>query len=155
VGRSAARLAFLSKIRARLQKLERGLAEPLAAVHPSYRRSARNLVHYVAFRRHDVREAQRFLTALGLASLGHCESAVVTNLDASSVCCARWRACRSGRNRSFRPPVAVEQARAILQDHTEALLGPKPHGRTARIMVTQPAEAAGDYEFVRISSATG
>ena len=142
-------LAFLSKIRARLQKLERGLAEPLAAVHPSYRRSARNLVHYVAFRRHDVRQAQRFLTAIGLASLGHCESAVVTNLDAVIGLLRQMARLPKREDRSFRPPVAVEQARAILQDHTEALLGPKPHGRTARIMVTQPAEAAGDYEFVR------
>src|SRR5512137_3055184 len=75
-------LAQLQKVRSRLQKLERGLAEPLAAVHPSYRASARNLVHYVAFRRHDMRAAQRVLAAAGLASLGHSESAVLANLNA-------------------------------------------------------------------------
>ncbi len=142
-------LAQLQKVRSRLQKLERGLADPLAAVHPSYRASARNLVHYVAFRRHDMRAAQRVLAAAGLASLGHSESAVLANLNAV-IGLLRPLACLPERsNGAFRPPVSVEQAREILRRHTEALLGPKPRRRTARIMVTQPAEAATDYEFVK------
>jgi pyruvate kinase len=142
-------LAQLQTVRSRLQKLERGLAEPLAAVHPSYRASARNLVHYIAFRRHDMRKAQRVLAASGLASLGHCESAVIANLNAV-IGLLRPLARLPGRsNGEFRPPIAVEEARETLRRHTEALLGPKPHRRTARIMVTQPTEAATDYAFVK------
>ncbi len=142
-------LAHLQKVRSRLQKLERGLAEPLAAVHPSYLVSARNLVHYIAFRRHDMRTAQRVLASAGLASLGHSESAVLANLNAVIGLLRPLARLPERSNGAFRPPVAVEQAREILRRHTEALLGPKPRRRTARIMVTQPAEAATDYDFVK------
>jgi pyruvate kinase len=42
-----------------------------------------------------------------------------------------------------------ERGHALLVEHTEALLGPKPAGRTVRIMVTMPSEAADDPRLVR------
>jgi pyruvate kinase len=142
-------LAQLLKVRSGVHKLERAVAESLAAVHPSYRASARNLVHYVALRRYDVRKAQRVLASAGLASLGHCESAVLAVLNAVISLLRPLAGLPLRSNGEFKPPVAVEQAREILRRHTEALLGPKPHRRTARVMVTQPTEAATDYEFVK------
>ena len=142
-------LAQLLKVRAGVHKLERAVAESLATVHPSYRASARNLVHYVALRRYDMRKAQRVLAAAGLASLGHSESAVLANLNAVIGLLRTVARLPGQSDGEFRPPVAVEEARETLRRHTEALLGPKPHRRTARIMVTQPTEAATDYEFVR------
>jgi pyruvate kinase len=43
----------------------------------------------------------------------------------------------------------------FLQRNTEALLGPAPHERSVRIMVTMPPEAATDYELVRDLLAQG
>jgi len=46
-------------------------------------------------------------------------------------------------------PVRVHGGKALLDRHTEALLGPKPPYRGVRIMVTMPGEAADDYLVVR------
>jgi pyruvate kinase len=45
--------------------------------------------------------------------------------------------------------ITREQGRQILLNHTDALLGPPSQGRTVRIMVTMPSEAATDYTFVK------
>jgi pyruvate kinase len=142
-------LAQLLKVRTGVHKLERAVAGSLVTVHPSYRASARNLVHYVALRRYDMRKAQRVLAASGLASLGHSESAVLANLNAVIGLLRTVAGVPGQSDGEFRPPVSVEEARETLRRHTESLLGPKPHRRTARIMVTQPTEAATDYDFVK------
>jgi pyruvate kinase len=49
---------------------------------PEFRKSIRNLVHYLALRRHDLRELQEQLASIGLSSLGRTESHVLANLDA-------------------------------------------------------------------------
>jgi hypothetical protein len=40
-----------------------------ADVHPEHAASAKNLMHYLALRRHDIRRLQSRLAALGLSSL--------------------------------------------------------------------------------------
>ena len=42
----------------------------LQTIHSNFRDSARNLLHYLALRRHDLRPLQVALAALGLSSLG-------------------------------------------------------------------------------------
>ena len=51
-------------------------------VHPNYRESARNLLHYLALRRRDLRPLQLRLAKLGLSSLGRAESHVLSAVDA-------------------------------------------------------------------------
>ena len=46
------------------------------------RRSARNLIHYLALRSNDLRDLQHALAELGLSSLGRNESHVLANLSA-------------------------------------------------------------------------
>ncbi len=43
---------------------EQGFTAELAAVAPSRRASARNLLHYLSVRRHDIRDLQQALSAL-------------------------------------------------------------------------------------------
>src|SRR5512144_1454529 len=50
-------------------------------VHPAHAASARNLLHYLALRRRDLRPVQDRLDRLGLSSLGRCEADVLANLD--------------------------------------------------------------------------
>jgi len=58
----------LADIRSDMLKLEAGYRAKMADVHPAYRRSASNLLHYLALRQRDMRLWQESLAALGLSS---------------------------------------------------------------------------------------
>ena len=71
----------LESIRSEMAGLESVLSERGRDIHPSQLPSAANLMHYVALRRHDVRQIQEQLAILGLSSLGRAESHVLGALD--------------------------------------------------------------------------
>jgi pyruvate kinase len=141
-------LRELIKLRSQLCKLERRFVKPLETIHPSYRASARNLVHYVALRRHDVRRLQRHLAGTGVSSLSHSEPAVLANLNAVIDLLRMAAGREKAREPEFKPPVTPGKGRDLLSRHTRALLGREPHKRPTRIMVTLPTEAATDRGFV-------
>jgi pyruvate kinase len=120
----------------------------LEAVHAHYRDSARNLLHYLALRRHDLRPLQLRLAALGLSSLGRAESHVLATVDAV------LEVLHHLAGRPWQPPsqepgiVDFAAGQRLLAEHTEALLGPATPGRGVRIMVTMPSEAGDDYPLV-------
>jgi len=129
-------------------RLEASLLKRTLAVHEAHRSSARNLAHYLALRRHDVRGLQSQLALLGLSSLGRTESHALTAVqtvhhvlsvllgeDASLPCPAE-------------PSVGIGEGAEILEQNTDALLGPPPSKRKVRIMVTMATDAATDYELV-------
>jgi pyruvate kinase len=110
--------------------------------------SARNLVHYLALRRHDLRQLQEQLAALGLSSLGRAETHVLANVDKvlgvlHAMCGRRWS------TRATEESTGYHSGRAALARHNEALFGPAPPKRAVRIMVTLPSEAATDADLVR------
>ena len=72
----------LSAIRSDMLELEAASAGLLAGLSESSRDSARNLFHYLALRRHDVRDLQERLASRGLSSLGRAEGCVLATLDA-------------------------------------------------------------------------
>src|SRR5512135_3456482 len=146
----------LESIRSEMAALESVLSERGRDIHPSQLPSAANLMHYVALRRHDVRQIQEQLAILGLSSLGRAESHVLGAID--SVLRILYRMTDGDRE----PPpggagssVRFTEGKALLERHTEALLGPKPPYRSVRIMVTMPGEAADDYLVVRDVLAAG
>jgi pyruvate kinase len=116
----------LLAIRAGCLEMEHVFEADLKDQHPSYRDSARNLLHYLALRRKDIREVQKRLASLGLSSLGRTESHVLDNVTA-----------------------------VLLHQHTAALLGSKPSGRAVRILVTMPSQAATDGALIRELLANG
>jgi len=135
----------LERLRASLIELEQAVD---LAPFGTQRDSARNLLHYLAFRRFDLRRDQTRLSHWGLSSLGRSESHVLYNLDAVLGGLDRLR----GRPPAVRPAPAVpdpERGRRILARNARTLLGPTRPGRGVRIMVTMPAEAATDYGLVR------
>ena len=71
----------LTAIRADMVRLEHRFKRELSLEQPLYDRSARNLLHYVALRRHDVRGLQQKLATLGLSSLGRSEGHVMASID--------------------------------------------------------------------------
>jgi pyruvate kinase len=120
----------------------------LHEVHPSYEASAKNLLHYLALRRRDLRSLQRRLAALGLSSLGRAESHVLSTVDTVLEVLHRLM-----RGKYRRPPdaatgVDITAGERLLAQHTDDLLAPPSSGRGVRIMVTMPGEAANDYTLV-------
>ena len=120
----------------------------LGGVNPHNRESARNLLHYLALRRRDLRPLQLRLEAMGLSSLGRAESHVLSSVDTV------LEVLHLLAHRPWRPPLRdhaisdFNRGHRLLAENTDALLGPAPAGRTVRIMVTMPSEAADDYHLV-------
>jgi pyruvate kinase len=129
-------------------ELESQFLTQLSGVHPAWRKSASNLLHYLALRQHDIRLLQDNLAVLGLSSLGRSESHVLNTVDAVLKILSQLAGL------SVDLPVRSEypsfnQGKELLFAHTEALLGPAPAYRGVRIMVTMSSEAAEDYRLVR------
>jgi pyruvate kinase len=127
---------------------EATLAPRLHGVDRCYATSARNLAHYVALRRFDIRPLQQQLAVLGLSSLGRSESHVLANLDKVLGILHRL-AGQPWTPHSDEEPTGIRSSRALLDQHTSSLLGVPPIGRGVRIMVTLPSEAASDFGLVR------
>lgn len=81
-GEKASLFAELTALRAELVNEAEKCRPLLDAVHVNYTQSARNLLHYLALRRRDLRPLQQRLAALGLSSLGRAESHVLATVDA-------------------------------------------------------------------------
>ena len=75
-------LRAVEELRRSALVFETEFAEALSRSPPVRRESLRNLLHYLAVRRHDVRDVQYALARLGLSSLGRMESHVLASLNA-------------------------------------------------------------------------
>jgi pyruvate kinase len=125
----------LADIRSEMLKLEAGHRARLAEVYPACRRSASNLLHYLALRKRDMRPLQESLAALGLSSLGRSESHVLASVDAVLEVLHRLAGREWHRPATVEPAVSFDEGKAVLDTHTAALLGPQPAGRDVHIMV--------------------
>ncbi|HEU4508874.1 MAG TPA: pyruvate kinase [Pyrinomonadaceae bacterium] len=110
--------------------------------------SARNLLHYLSLRQRDLRPIQDKLATLGLSSLGRAESHVKASVDAIDEALHSLIDNHHEQQNSAEA-LSFQEGLDLLNSHTARLLGPKPANRSVRIMVTMPAEAADDYDFVR------
>ncbi|MFZ3331700.1 MAG: pyruvate kinase [Candidatus Acidiferrales bacterium] len=134
----------LKLLRSEMLQLEAsGLADS------SGRASAANLLHYLALRRHDIRELQAQLASLGLSSLGRNEPHVMAGLDAVLKIINQIVAPEQASSDPPNGAPEIGEGATLLEKNAEILLGPLPAGRHVRIMVTMPSEAAADYELVR------
>ncbi|HKO41862.1 MAG TPA: pyruvate kinase [Pyrinomonadaceae bacterium] len=141
----------LNVIRSEMLDLEQYGLEGLENLHQPHKQSAKNLLHYLALRRHDLRPIQERLASQGLSSLGRAEAHVKANIDAIASILYRLT-----NNHGGKPDVpeaeesdAYGEGMALLKNHTEMLLGPTPARRNVRIMVTMPSEASENYALVR------
>ena len=146
-GRVLQRLvSALGEIRAAALQLEATHAADIEAIEPAYRASARNLLHYLGVRRHDIRALQADLVGCGLSSLSNMESSTLASIDSVLANLARLT---GGDLPTHSPgPVDLRTGPLLLADHARALLGSPPQARATRIMVTMPSEAARDPQLV-------
>ncbi len=134
---------------------EQEFAAELDATAPSMRESARNLVHYLAVRRHDLRELQDELARLGLSSLGRMEAHVMASLHAVIGALFTLRGLEVPTEFALPPSVTFRAGNALLSAHADAILGRPQGGRGTRIMVTMPGEAAAQPALIRDLVADG
>jgi pyruvate kinase len=144
----------LRNVHARMAQLDGECAEYLSAIRDDQQASARNLLHYLSLRSHDLRHVQPQLASQGLSSLGRTESHVRDGLETvlkvlHALEGERWEPLIGA------PSLSKEAGDVMLAAHTDALLGPPASGRTVRIMVTMPGEAGTDYPLVRELVAAG
>jgi pyruvate kinase len=140
----------LLELRAELVSWDERLAPVTGDLPESGRQSARNLVHYLAMRRLDLRPLQEALAANGLSSLGRAEPHVLASLLAVLTLLeklAPWKMPES-EVPAF-PVLSRADGRALLELRADALFGSRGDDRAARIMVTAPDEAATNYGLVR------
>ena len=142
-------ISQLQPIRLEVLQAEQHFREELDHVHLANLQSARNLVHYMSLRRHDIRELQEDLGRLALSSLGRLESHVTATLDALLALLYRI-AGKEWHGRAIEETFAeFDSGSVLLEKHTAESLGEAPAGRNVRIMVTMPSEAADDPYLVR------
>jgi|CZKU01.1.fsa_nt_gi pyruvate kinase len=147
----------LMRLEESLRGLEKEMRAAIERVPPERRESARNLVHYVALRQHDLRDLQLRLSQRGLSSLSHSESCVMGSLLAVAERAheslalrgdesARRELSRLGRKRAS--AMSWETAKARLHQHTRDLFGPRPDERHIYIMVTAPSAKEADRAWM-------
>ncbi len=118
-------------------------------VPPAFRDSARNLAHYLALRRADVRDLQQELNALGLSSLGRSEACVMSTLENVTGVLHVLAHVDAPPPDPVHTSVNAVTGPLILGEHARRLLGRVDERRSTRIMVTMPSEAATDTRIVR------
>jgi pyruvate kinase len=138
----------LKTIRNSMVEAEQGYIAVAGLPHSAYAESQRNLLHYLALRRQDLRPLQQELTMLGLSSLGRAESHVLGSIDAvlTALSSLSGNGSESGKAQSYSP--RFKAGSQLLEVHTQKLLGTSPLRRSVRIMVTIPSEAETDYTLI-------
>jgi pyruvate kinase len=140
----------------RLDDLEKEMSASIERVPEEHRESARNLVHYIALRHHDLRDLQLRLAQLGLSSLGRSEGCVRWSLGQVSRRANEALALRgmtTAEHELCQDPAAEtdltwEHATLLLHEHTHQILGPRPDDRHVYIMVTAPSAAEADRSWM-------
>ena len=143
----------LEALREAMLQLEQAAAARLNETAPSFRASARNLLHYLALRARDVRPLQDTLAELGLSSLGRCESHALASVE--QACTMAVAALGDSPHPTTPDALPFAAGRCLLEQHAGSLLGPAPEHRSTRIMVTMPTEAATDPSLAHDLLAAG
>ena len=127
--------------------VEKKHAAALAKVHPRYKKSACNLLHYRALRSKDLRKLQKKLQRMGLSRFAKSHSHVMASLHTN-------RAILKGLLEDA--PLAIptnelsfKKGENTLRSNAKKLLGYRSKGRRTRIMVTMPSDAADNYKMVK------
>ena len=136
----------LSAIISKAKAFEDQFSDKIFGVHPIYRKSAQNLVHYLAFRTFDIDHLQQLLRDHGLPSLSSVEAHVMDSL--LSIKTIINHLLGNALIESLPGTISIKESRKLLRRNTKLLFGYKSKNRRTRIMVTLPNTAADDYGFV-------
>ncbi len=136
----------LLELRESMLDLEMRNANALKVVAPRHRISARNLIHYLAMRRRDLRGLQVQLAQLGVSSIGRAEAYALASVN--NIIGLTDRVLGEGHRSGADAPCDHAAGAKLLERNTRQLLGAPRGDRAVRIMVTMSSEAAHDYSLV-------
>ena len=143
----------LDSILEKVKKMESQYAEDLELVHPIYRKSAENLIQYLAVRSFKIDEFEEELIRLGFPGLSTAEGHVMKGILNLKLL------INSLLNEKETIPIhgvlSIEKGDKLLKKNTKLLFGYKSKKRFTRIMVTLPNTAAEDMGFIRKLLANG
>lgn len=128
-----------------LKKEEEEYREVIESVDPVYKKSARNLIHYHALRKHDLRPMQKKLRNLGMSRFNNATGHVLASIQNTQYILSRL--IDVGKKKK-KPGLSIKNGQKLLNNHTKKVLGYRSKKRRVRIMVTQPTEAAYNYSMV-------
>ncbi len=131
----------LLALRADMLQAEKDYPALLQKVHPQQRASARNLLHYLSLRCHDLRDLQGDLHNAGLSSLASCESHTLCQVEAVLQ--------HLGFSSSTATFCDYPTAHSLIQRRAALLFGPKENPHIPHIMVTFDTSLAEDYSQVK------
>lgn len=139
-------LSLVNEIIEQAQLCEAASQKILDKVHPHYRLSAANLLHYQVLRRYDLRDLQKKLGNMGLSRLAKAQTHVMNSLLVTKSIL---------ESLLLKEPLELDQdelsfkvSNRLLKANVKSLLGKKSEDRRTRIMVTLPSEAAENYDLV-------
>lgn len=135
-------IARLNLIIDSAMKMEKKYKDRISRVHPDYKQSAKNLVHYMALRQHNLEDLQETLRNMGLTPFDHPEPYVMRSLLMTKVILQRLIGEVYPVNE--RKTLSLKKSRKLLNANTRELFGRKAKKRRTRIMVTMPTEISVD-----------
>ena len=126
--------------------LEEKYKDQLEKVHPKYKESALNLIHYRAVRSHDSSDLQKKLGDLGMSRMARNQDHVMDSLQNNK---AILKALLGKTYQKKHSILNSKKSRNLQKSNSKLLLGYRSKGRRTRIMVTLPSIAAEDYTLVK------
>ncbi|MEM8938394.1 MAG: pyruvate kinase [Bacteroidota bacterium] len=136
----------IEQIQDDIEKEELECQQRLAKVDPIYKRSAKNLIHYNALRKHDIREVQKKLKNLGMSRLANSSSHVLASLLSNKLILHSLLGQKYKEQK--KAGLSIKNGKKLQNYYAKELLGYRSKGRRVRIMVTQPTESAFNYPMV-------
>ncbi len=143
----------VSAIIERLVHAEAQYSDELSEVHLNFIKSARNLIHYRALRKEDIRAIQKKLGNMGLSGLAKSEGHVMASLLSSKAILAGFLS--NEPIKMNKAELTFKKSNRLGRSNAKALLGYRSKGRRTRIMVTLPSEVAHNYQLAHEMIANG
>ena len=134
----------LIEVRNTLVDMQKQHQQLIDQVHPKYKNSAINLLHYIALGKLDITQLQEKLSSLGISSLKSAHHHVLANIQAVLQILS---ADNEDGYQSEEEPVNIMHGYKLRKDNTAAIFGPVNDERY--IMVTFPSDASTDYQLVK------
>ena len=137
----------LDEILLKLHHFQEHYSTIINSVHPNYRLSAKNLVHYLALRTFNSDSLQRKLTAAGLPNSSGSDAHIEYSLFSLKIIINSLLTNKA----IFTKEDILEphDAEELILTNANAILGKPTNKRRTRIMVTQPSNAAEDKDFIK------
>ena len=125
----------------------------LKDTHKIHKKSAANLLDYLSFRSHDLRDLQKKLGYLGMSRLARAEAHTLASLQTTQF----YLKSLLGEEAIWpkNHTISIKKSDKKLRENTIALFGRPSSKRKQRIMVTMPSTAADDPELIESMIAEG